>query len=240
MIPKTLEKRGDTACKFEFDFALPTNYFDSFRIELLLSSLSSTLSTLHPRGSPKIGSACMWLRPTHVRTARCVVAFFVFCLGLEQSAQCIHIFFSAFCFCCCAARIMHWFLLSSLSLSLCYCCCPWKREVRQKPSWLGCAQLFVIPSPFPPSLSFIPFFQRAVLSFCTEVARGGAVVARRYPGSLSVCLSAALPFVCHFHCDCQPALYLCNCEWFNCFGALWGSMWQPAVSVMMMVMMMRS
>lgn len=237
--PKNARKRGGvTACKFEFDFALPTNYFDSFRIELLLSSLSSTLSTLHPRGSPKIGSACMWLRPTHVRTARCVVAFFVFCLGLEQSAQCIHIFFSAFCFCCCAARIMHWFLLSSLSLSL-LLLLPMEAWSKTEALVTGVRPIVCYP-PFPPSLSFISFFQRAVLSFCTEVARGGAVVARRYPGSLSVCLSAALPFVCHFHCDCQPALYLCNCEWFNCFGALWGSMWQPAVSVMMMVMMMRS
>lgn len=49
-------KGGGQTCKFDLDkhFLLPTSFFISFspRIELLLSSLSSTLS-LHPRGSQK-------------------------------------------------------------------------------------------------------------------------------------------------------------------------------------------
>lgn len=73
--------------KGRFDF-FAANYTIFFRIELLLSTLSSTWS-LHPRGSRKIGSACMWPGPTHVSPA---LGCGLFVLAWNK-AHCVCLFF---------------------------------------------------------------------------------------------------------------------------------------------------
>lgn len=174
-------KGGGQTCKFDLDkhFLLPTFFFISFspRIELLLSSLSSTLS-LHPRGSQKKnwqGPCMMWMRPTHVNPKRCGL----FVLAGTKRAQNV-----SFVFVVAPARIMHWFLASLCATRCCFC--PWKREVRQKPS-TGVRSIVCLPF-FPLLCMFIPFFQPAVL-FCYRSCKGEA---RRYIQSL--CFALCLPF----------------------------------------------
>lgn len=125
------------------------------------------------------GPCMMWMRPTHVNPKRCGL----FVLAGTKRAQNV-----SFVFVVAPARIMHWFLASLCATRCCCCCfCPWKREVRQKPS-TGVRPIVCLPF-FPLLCTFIPFFQHAVLSLCCRSCKGEA---RRYIQSL--CFALCLPF----------------------------------------------
>lgn len=145
-----------------------------------------------------------------------VVAFLSW---LEQSA----LRMLSFCFCCCACEdnalisghaMRHSLLLLLLSME------AWSKT--EALDW-GAPNCLLSPS--------LHSCARSFLSSSVQCCRSATGAARgRHVDIFSL---SALPFVCHFHClCCFVALYLCNCEWFNCFGALWGSIlriWQMAM-----------